>query len=377
LFYQTETQTKHLKHKIMTALSRTNETLLKIAILASILLGMAVSSSVKAQSANHTRHASVANNEDAGVNDAPVSIRLASDVNIEARPSQLQNFINSPYDDIKPKLSPSGKRLYFSRNFHPGNVDGVNDPEDIWYSEHDENLNTWSEPIHLTGLLNNAGPNYVNNISTSGDTLILGNQYLKKGRMRAGLSYSVNVNGTWSVPKAIDIVNDYNMSAYANAFVSLKNGVIIQSVQRAESIGERDLVVSFWNGENATEPISMGAVINSEREESSPFLAADNKTLYFASKGHGGYGGYDIYVTRRLDDTWTNWSVPENLGPAVNGSLDDEFFSITNCGNVAVFSKQVNVHNNDLFRISMNDLFGGSDDNNPVASKKESSFAGL
>jgi hypothetical protein len=52
-----------------------------------------------------------------------------------------------------------------------------------------------------------------------------------------------------------------------------------------------------------------------------------------------------------------NWSEPENLGPAVNTSMDDEFFSITHCGNFAVFSRQVSVHNVDIFRISMDDLF--------------------
>ena len=108
----------------------------------------------------------------------------------------------------------------------------------------------------------------------------------------------------------------------------------------------------------ATEPVNTGATINTDLEESSPYLAPDNRTLYFASKGHNGYGGHDIFVTKRLDDTWTNWSEPKNLGPAVNGGLDDEFFSITHCGNFAVFSKQVNVRNVDLFRISIEDLFG-------------------
>jgi hypothetical protein len=106
----------------------------------------------------------------------------------------------------------------------------------------------------------------------------------------------------------------------------------------------------------ATEPVNMGAVINSNLEESSPYLAADNKTLYFASKGHSGFGGYDIFVTRRLDESWTNWSKPENLGPAVNGASDDEFFSLTPCGQFGIFSKRVSVHNVDLFKISLNGL---------------------
>jgi len=196
--------------------------------------------------------------------------------------------------------------------------------------------------------------------------------------MYAGLSYSVNVEGQWSAPVSIDIQNDYNVSEHDNAFVSLKSGVIIKAIQRGETFGERDLYVSFWNGVKATEPINMGGVINTDLEESAPFLASDNKTLYFASKGHAGYGGYDIFVTRRLDDSWTNWTTPENLGPAVNGGLDDEFFSLSYSGKYATFSKQVSVHNVDLFKISTQELFGQPANDSVTQSEKDtSSFASL
>ncbi len=308
---------------------------------------------------------------------ASKSIRLVSNLNTEARAVPLHASVNSPYAELKPTLSPDGT-LYFSRSNHPDNTSGENDAEDIWYSRFDNTSGTWSEAVRMTGDLNNSGPNYINNVSITGDTLILGNQYGKKGKMRAGLSYSVNINGQWSAPVSIDIVNDYNMSEHNNSFVSLKSGVIIKAIQRGETLGERDLYVSFWDGAQATEPVNMGGVINTELEESSPFLAADNKTLYFASKGHAGYGGYDIFVTRRLDDSWTNWTTPENLGPAVNGDLDDEFFSLTRCGKYATFSKQVSVHNVDMFKISTEELFDQPAQDNVRQSQKDtSSFASL
>jgi OOP family OmpA-OmpF porin len=217
--------------------------------------------------------------------------------------------------------------------------------------------NSWSHPAVMVGHLNNAGPNYINNLSRSGDTVILGNQYLKRGKMRAGVSYSVRQNGEWSQPKSINIINDFNISDHSDTFIAINNGVIIRAVDRLDGMGDRDLYVSFWDGNVATEPINMGGVINSEFEEAAPYLDPDTRTLYFASKGHHGYGGFDIWVSKRLDDTWTNWSEPRNLGPAVNGSLDDSFFSITHCGNFAVFSKQVSVHNTDIYRISVEELF--------------------
>ena len=252
------------------------------------------------------------------VKNASQIIRFASNVNHAAMAIPMNATINSPYAELKPAFAPHGDRLYFSRSFHPDNTFGEDDQEDIWYCEYDSLTNTWSKPMLMEGVLNNKGPNFIESISVTGDTIILGNQYLKKGKMRDGVSYSVKINGEWSTPRPIFIKNDYNLSKHANHFVSLKDGVIISAIERSETQGQRDLYISFWNGEYATEPVNMGSVINSELEEASPYLACDKKTLYFASKGHNGFGGYDIFVSKRLDDSWTNWSVPRNLGPAVN-----------------------------------------------------------
>jgi len=332
----------------MTLPSRILEKAVNAIMIALVLLGSGIYSFVCAQ-------------VDTRVTNAELKIKVSAFISPISKAEAMQHQINSGYEELKPVLVPGGQRLYFSRMAHPDNTSGALDNEDIWYSEVDKTTNTWSEPVRLPGALNNEGPNFVNNVSISGDTIILGNQYSKKGKMRAGLSYSVNVKGEWTAPKSIHIENDYNISEHANAFVSLKKGIIISAIQRAETVGNRDLYVSFWDGVKATEPVNMGMIVNSDQEESSPYLAPDNKTLYFASKGHNGFGGYDIFVTKRLDETWTNWSQPENLGPAVNGELDDEFFSLSPCGQFAVFSKRVSVHNVDLFKISINGLPGDQD----------------
>jgi OmpA-OmpF porin, OOP family len=294
------------------------------------------------------------------VKTAGKAINVAVGVNMQAKAVPMRASINSPYAELKPAFAPSGEELYFSRVSHPDNAGGEYDQEDIWYSKYDSTTSIWSEPIRMPGYLNNDGPNFIENVSKTGDTIILGNQYMKKGKMRDGVSYSVNVNGEWSFPKPITIMDAYNVSNHGNHFVSLKLGVIISAVERSETNGHRDLYISFWNGEYATQPVNMGGIINSSMEESSPYLACDNQTLYFASKGHNGYGGYDVFMTTRLDDSWTNWTVPVNLGPAVNGHMDEEFFSITHCGRYAIFTKQMSVHNEDLYKIPVEELFGKS-----------------
>ena len=77
---------------------------------------------------------------------------------------------------------------------------------------------------------------------------------------------------------------------------------------------------------------SLGKIINSAADESAPQLLSDQKTLLFASNGFSGYGSHDLYVSYRLDDTWKNWSEPQNLGPVIN-TVDYEvqpFYDETN-----------------------------------------------
>lgn len=308
---------------------------------------------------------------------ADEGIHLAPNLRANAKPTPIAGLVNSPFAELKPAVAPHGKRMYFSRSEHPDNTAGVKDREDIWYTEFDSTAENWSQPVRLPGFLNNDGPNFVSGVSVTGDTIILGNRYLKKGKMADGLSYSVNIDGQWSQPKSIHVANEYNTSPHGNTFVSLSHGVIISAIEREDTYGDRDLYVSFWDGTEATEPINMGKTINSKLEESSPYLACDKKTLYFASKGHHGYGGYDIYKTERLDDSWKNWSEPENLGPAINGRMNDEFFIISHCKRFAFFSKQVSIHNVDLYKIPIEELFEKLPDEQKVSKTKHSRLSSL
>jgi outer membrane protein OmpA-like peptidoglycan-associated protein len=105
----------------------------------------------------------------------------------------------------------------------------------------------------------------------------------------------------------------------------------------------------------------MGAVINTPKVEFAPFLASDNKTLYFASNGHRGFGESDIFYTRRQDDTWTNWSSPENIGKSINSFGWDGYYAISAKGDYAYFISTAGVLNKmdfnptdeDIFRISL------------------------
>lgn len=279
---------------------------------------------------------------------------LASGIVIEA----LDKNVNSEFNELNPLLSPDGKTLYFSRQNHPGNIGGVNDKEDIWYSELDSSGH-WQLARNMGPTFNNQYPNFINTIqSVTPDgrsaVMLLGNKYLPNGKMLAGVSVSSNVGGVWSAPVPLNIKNDYNFNEKANYFLTNNRKTLILSVEREDSRGDRDLYVSFMGSDSVwSEPMSLGDVINTASEESAPFLASDDKTLYFCSKGFSGYGGNDIYVSRRLDDSWTSWSEPENLGPEINSPLEDLFFNIPASSEYAYYSRGVTETNTDIFRVKL------------------------
>lgn len=284
----------------------------------------------------------------------PKPALLASGIIIE----QLDEKVNSEYAELNPILSPDGKTLYFSRRNHPGNMGGVHDKEDIWYSELGED-GKWKLAQNMGPQFNNEHPNFINSINSvtpdgRSAVMLLGNKYLPKGKMLAGVSVSSNVGGRWTEPVPLNITNDYNFNEKANYFLTNNRKTLIMSVEREDSKGDRDLYVSFMKDDSVwTEPLNLGNVVNTAGEESAPFLAADDKTLYFSSNGFSGYGGTDIYVSKRLDDTWTNWSEPENMGPEINSPLEDLFFNIPAESDYAYYSRGITETNTDIFRVKL------------------------
>ncbi|MBX2899095.1 MAG: OmpA family protein [Cyclobacteriaceae bacterium] len=291
------------------------------------------------------------------------NIPIIADINLPELLSKglvverLDTNVNSEFSEYNPLLSPDGKTLYFSRKNHPGNVGGTSDKEDIWYSELGPD-GKWSLAKNMGPQFNNSQPNFVNTVSATPDgkavVLLLGNKYLDKGKMVAGVSISSNVGGTWSKPQPLEIENDYNYNEKANYFLANTRKALLMSVERDDTQGGRDLYVSFEKDDGKwTQPLNLGKTINTVGEESAPFLASDDRTLYFSSNGFSGYGGSDVYMSKRLDDTWTNWSAPENLGPDINTKLDDLFFNIPSTSEYAYYSRGVTADNSDIFRVKM------------------------
>jgi outer membrane protein OmpA-like peptidoglycan-associated protein len=288
-------------------------------------------------------------------------LNIAENIDTAVVAEPLDGRVNTPYIEYGPTPTKDGKRLYFSRQGYEGNSGGASD-EDIWFSEFNDATQTWKEAINIGPPLNNAGPNFVCGVGTNGDTLLLGNVYGKNGKMKAGLSVSVRVGDSWSFPEPVHIENDYNLSERTSFDLSTDRKVLLIAQKKVDSKGGLDLYMAVRDDNHKNpyagkESVNLGSVINSAGDETSPFLAYDNRTLYFSSNGHKGYGKYDVFVSRRLDDTWTNWSKPENLGSGINTAYDDTFFGFTPRSRYAYYSRGLTPANSDVYRLDMTYLF--------------------
>ncbi len=262
--------------------------------------------------------------------------------------------INTSYNESKPIISPDGKILYFARQAYPENFKGVKDEQDIYYSLLIDGK--WSQAVNIGFPLNDKYPNGVNSVGPDGHSLLVINAYDPSGSVSSGASISKKSGNEWGYPTKINIENFYNRNVFVDYYMSNSGQHLLMSVERDDSFGDQDLYVSMRiDDTNWSEPINLGPDINTTEAEFAPFLAADDKTLFFSSMGFKEEGNSDIYYSKRLDDTWTNWSIPVNLGPEVNSSEFEGYYTIPASGDFAYFisNKGAIEGSKDIFKVTL------------------------
>lgn len=265
---------------------------------------------------------------------------------------QLNSNINTMAADRMPVISADGKTLYFIRMWYDENT-GDKDHDDIYYSKAISDT-SWSKAVNIGKPLNNSGHNSIIASSSDNNYLYLLNTYNADGSTKGGgFSISQKSGNGWTLPVDVKVDDFYNTGGSIEACLSTDRNVFIFAIKRADTYGLNDLYISFKKTDGSyTAPKNMGKQLNSWGWETCPFLAPDNKTLYFSTEGRPGFGAGDIFVTKRLDDSWLNWSEPLNLGKGINSSGAEGFFTIPASGNQAyVASTEAGTY--DIYRLEL------------------------
>ncbi len=284
---------------------------------------------------------------------------LPSLVDAQYQKENLGAQINSKYDELSPTISPDGKKLFFIRTNHPENRSYPEaGSQDIWMSKLDSAGN-WSPARHLKEPFNDELYNAIEGFSVDGNTRYIKGYYTRGQYDGMGFSYFELTKEGWEGPKGIKVKGyesgikpeDRSISSHMHT----DNQTLIMSfVPNEKGKTDHDIFVSFRkeNG-NFSEPMLI-PVVSSTSDEIAPFLASDGVTLYFASTRPGGYGSHDIWMSRRLDDTWKNWSEPVNLGPEINTKEWDAYYSVAASGDVAYMVSWDNSYGKaDIVRIKL------------------------
>ncbi len=265
--------------------------------------------------------------------------------------------VNSRYDELAPILSPDGQTLFFCREGDPRNAGYKIQPDDqdIWFSTRKKD-GKWSKARHISAAFNSRGYDFPIGTSADGKTLYIGNTYgtADEFQIGSGVSKTRLRNGLWSFPEALDIIDYYNEANLVNYSMGADEKTIILNLQRRDTKGKMDLYVSFLQTDGKwSAPLNIGDDVNTPYQEVTPFIASDLKTLYFASNRPNGFGGFDMYVSRRLSDSWQNWSEPQNLGPGINTKTNDISYIIAPSGEYAIFASEAPGRGKDLFSIEL------------------------
>lgn len=266
------------------------------------------------------------------------------------KPENLGPKVNSKYGELAPIISSDGKTIYFARLNHPQNTFGEKESQDIWYSELDKDGH-WTEAKRLDKPFNQEQINFISNVTPDGNSLLMGGAYEKGVYKDAGFSISNRTKTGWSPLQAIPIrkYNEMNRGVFNFAYLTNDRQTLLLSFSEKDTSSISDIYVSFLQKDKSwSQPVKIGAPISTEADEITPFLAADEVTLYFSSNRKGGFGQNDIWMSKRLDDTWLHWSEPKNLGNTINSDAWEGYYSIDAAGEYA-------------YMISHKDSYGATD----------------
>jgi len=270
----------------------------------------------------------------------PASANSSNNVEMVEVRINLGSGLNSPVSELYPILTPDENTMFFVRKGAPENVGVAKkaDDEDIWYSLRQSD-GSWGAAQHFEGILNTDYHDGVRAINSSGTRIYLQNIYRADGTRAKGFSVSEKQpNGSWSFPEPLLIEDYYNDTTTAMMTISTDEESIILAVQRKGGKGQHDLYVCRKTGERQYSKPELIEDLSTSGSEISPFLAYDDRTIYFSSNGLGGLGLHDVFMSHRLDDTWKHWSTPVNLGAPVNTPSFDAYFMVTAQGDSAYFS---------------------------------------
>lgn len=158
----------------------------------------------------------------------------------------------------------------------------------------------------------------------------------KEGYQNCDIYMSKRTGMYWSTPESVGELINRPDSWESQPSISPNADMLYFASNRKGGLGGIDLYVSHRNSDGSWgEPKNLGPDINTRKDEKSPFIHSDGKTLYFSSNGHPGLGGFDVFFSVYENEEWIT---PKNIGYPINTEEDDLGLTVNLEGTKGFFS---------------------------------------
>lgn len=252
----------------------------------------------------------------------------------------LGKEINSQYIEHTPVISADESLLIFT-SCRETNIGGEKSDvtgyyyEDLYTSVKSDT--SWSTAVNMGTIVNTNKADATVGLSADGHELLI---YRDDGHNNGDLFRSVLTGTVWSEPKPFGhTVNTHHREPHGS--ITADDKVLFFVSDRPGGFGGLDIYMSkrLENGDFGPAK-NLGPKVNTKSDEHGTFIHADGKTLYFSSRGHKSMGGYDIFQTTINVETGEILSEVENVGYPINTADDDVFFVWTADNKRAYFASE-------------------------------------
>jgi len=268
-------------------------------------------------------------------------------ISTQFKPHQLSDTVNAFAMQYFPVLTADEHELIFTRRMGGGQ----DDDEDLVVARKDAN-GKWQSPVSISANINSPMNEGTCTISADGRQLIFTSCIGRRGYGSCDLFESKKIGEEWTRPQNLGPA--INSPAWeSQPSLSADGRMLFFVSDRRGGSGNKDIYVSYKLDENKwSKAESLGPKINTPYEEISPFIHVNGRTLFFASNGKTGFGGYDLYRSEYENGEWTE---PVNFGFPVNNHEDQFSLFITADGQHGFYSHEDNqkLNSSEIFEITV------------------------